>query len=185
MRKKVLHIISSPRGESSISKKLGNTIVEKIRTKYPNSVFDERKVATNQPPFLDEIQIVTLFTPPENRSLEQLNAIRYSDEVIAELLEADIIVIDAPLYNFGVVASLKAYLNLIARPHVTFKFNKQGQPEGLLKNKKVYIAFSAGHIYSEGASQSWDFVVPYLKQILGFIGLTDISVFSGRRCEYS
>lgn len=177
MPKKILHIISSPRGELSISKKLGNTIVEKIKTKYPNSVFKERNVAKNQAPFLNEMQIGTLFTPPENRTSEQLNAIRYSDEVIAELLEADVIVIDAPLYNFGVVASLKAYLDLVARPRVTFKYNEQGQPEGLLKNKKVYIAFSAGHIYSEGVSQSWDFVVPYLKQILGFLGLTDISVF--------
>lgn len=177
MGKKILRIISSPRGEASISKQLGNATVEKIREKYPDSIFTERNIAVHHPPHLDELYTSAIFTPPEQRTLEQSDAITYSDGAVAELLGADIIIVDAPLYEFGITSTLKAYLDQIARAGITFRYNEQGQPEGLLKNKKTYIVFSAGHIYSEGAAQSWDFVVPYLKHILGFLGLTDISVF--------
>lgn len=176
MSKKILHVVSSPRGAASISNQLGNAIVQQILEKYPGATLTERNLAKNHAPFLDEFQIGALFTPAESRTPEQQQAIRFSDESIAELREADIIVIDAPLYNFGVVASLKAYLDLVARPKLTFSYNEQGQPEGLLKNKKTYIAFSAGHVYSEGPYQSFDFVIPYLRQILGFLGLNDISI---------
>ncbi len=177
MEKKIVHIISSPRGEASVSKQLGNATVERIREKYPDSIFTERNIAVHHPPHLDELYTSAIFTPPGQRTPEQSDAIAYSDGAVAELLDADIIVMDAPLYEFGITSTLKAYLDQIARAGITFRYNEQGQPEGLLKNKKTYIAFSAGHIYSEGETQSWDFVVPYLKHILGFLGLTDISVF--------
>jgi len=173
--KKILHIISSPQGETSVTKKLGNTIVEKIKDKYPDSQVKERNLTASPFPHLDQAQIGAWFTPAENRSPEQLNTIRISEDAIAELQEADIYVIGAPFYNFSIPSTLKAYLDHIVRPGVTFKYNEKGQPEGFLKNKKVYIATASSGVYSEGAFQSFDHVSPYLKFLLGFIGITDIT----------
>jgi FMN-dependent NADH-azoreductase len=174
--KKVLHIISSVQGEASISKKLGNAIIEKINARYPDSIVKERNLTTNLFPHLDGVQIGSWFTSAENRSPEQVNAIKISDEAITELQEADIYVIDAPFYNFAIPSTLKAYIDHIARSGITFRYNENGQPEGLLKNKKVYVAIASGGVYSEGAFQSFDFVSPYLKFILGFLGITDVTL---------
>ncbi|MFZ4928971.1 FMN-dependent NADH-azoreductase [Chryseobacterium sp. Mn2064] len=173
--KQVLHIISSPRSESSISKKLGNAVVEKITAKYPGSVIKKRDLTNPLFPHLEENQINAFFTPAEHRSPEQLEFVKLSDTVIAELQEADIIIIEAPLYNFSITSTLKSWLDHIARVGVTFRYDENG-PEGLIKNKKVYLAFSSGGIYSEGERQAYDFVVPYLQKTLGFMGMTDISV---------
>ena len=173
--KKILHIVSSALGEASVSKKLGNAIIGKIKARYPDSTVKERNLATNPFPHLGEVQIGSWFTPAENRSPEQVNAIKISDEAIAELQEADIYVIGAPFYNFAIPSSLKAYIDHIARSGVTFRYNEKGQPEGLLKNKKVYVAIASGGVYSEGETKPFDFVSPYLKFILGFLGITDVT----------
>ncbi|NIF04795.1 FMN-dependent NADH-azoreductase [Chryseobacterium sp. Tr-659] len=173
--KQVLHIISSPRSEASVSKKLGNAVVEKISAKYPDSVFKRRDLANPLFPHLEESHINAFFTPAEHRTSEQLESIALSDTVIAELQEADIIIIEAPLYNFSITSTLKSWLDHVARAGVTFRYSENG-PEGMIKNKKVYLAFSSGGVYSEGERQAYDFVVPYLKQTLGFLGMMDISV---------
>ncbi len=174
--KKILHIISSPQGEASVSKKLGNAIIEKIKAKYPDSVVKERNLTTNLFPHLDQLQIGSWFTPAENHSSEQERAIKISDEAIAEMKEADIYVIGAPFYNFAIPSTLKAYLDHIVRPGITFRYNENGRPEGFLKNKKAYVAISSSGIYSEGEFQSFDFVSPYLKFLLGLLGITDVSI---------
>ena len=91
-------------------------------------------------------------------------------------MDADIIVIGAPLYNFSIHSSLKAWIDHIVRAGITFKYDENGA-NGLVTGKKVYVAFSSGGIYSEGPWKPFDFVEPYLKHILGFIGLTDITIF--------
>ncbi|GAB3506566.1 FMN-dependent NADH-azoreductase [Emticicia fontis] len=171
--KKILHIISSPQGEASVSKKLGNAIIEKIQAKYPDSIIKERNLTTNLFPHLDQMQIGSWFTPATNHSPEQAEAIKVSDEAIAEMQEADIYVIGAPFYNFAIPSTLKAYLDHIVRPGITFRYNEQGRPEGFLKNKKAYIATSSSGVYSAGEFQSFDFVSPYLKFLLGLLGITD------------
>lgn len=177
MSKKVLHIITSPQGEASVSKQLGNVIIEKIQAKYPNSFVKERDLAKEAFPHLDGLQIGSWFTPAENHTPEQMKAIKISDEAIAEMQEADIYVVGAPFYNFAITSTLKAYLDHIARPGITFSYKEDGMPEGLLKNKKAYIAIASSGVYSEGAMQSFDFVSPYLKFILGFLGINDITTF--------
>lgn len=175
MAKKVLHIITSPRGKASVSKKLGNAIIDNIKTKYPGSFLKERDLTKDRYPHLEEVHISSFFTPVENRSPEQLEALKHSDQAIAELQDADIIVIDTPLYNFSITSTLKSWIDHIARAGITFRYTERG-PEGLIKNKKVYLAFTSGGIYSEGALQAYDFVVPYLRKTLGFLGMTDISL---------
>ena len=173
--KKILHIISSSRGEKSFSIKLGNAIVEKIKTTYPGSTVKETNLVEKQFPHLYEAQITSFFTPTEYRTPENNEAVRYSDEAISEIMEADIIVIGAAFYNFGIHSTLKAWIDHIARVNVTFRFTESG-PEGLIHGKKVYIAVASGGIYSEGVMQSFDFAAPYLKAILGFLGITDVTV---------
>ncbi|MDB5118200.1 MAG: azoR [Mucilaginibacter sp.] len=174
--KKILHIISSPRGDASLSIKLGNAIIEKIKTAYPGSTVKESNLVKKQFPHLEEAHITSFFTPAENRTPENIAAIKHSDDAIHEIADADIIVIGAPLYNFSIHSTLKAWIDHVVRAGVTFKYDENG-PEGLIKNKKVYIALASGGIYTEGPMQSLNFVEPYLKTILGFIGLTDITVF--------
>lgn len=174
--KKILHVISSPRGDASFSIKLGNAIVQKLKAEYPGSQVKESNLVKKQFPHLYEAQITSFFTPTEFRTPENNEAVRYSDEAIRELLEADIIVIGAAFYNFGIHSTLKAWIDHIARVNVTFRFTESG-PEGLVHGKKVYIAVASGGIYSEGVMQPYDFAGPYLKAILGFLGITDVTIF--------
>lgn len=174
--KKILHIISSPRGENSVSIKLSNAIIEKIQATYPGATVTEKNLVTKQFPHLEESHLAAFFTPAEHRSPENQEAIRHSDEAIQEIMDADIIVIGVPFYNFGIPSTLKAWVDHIARAGVTFKYDETG-PKGLIHDKKVYLAVSSGGIYSDGPMQGYDFAVPYLKSVFGFLGMTDVSVF--------
>lgn len=174
--KKILHIISSPRGNASFSIKLGNEIVERLKAAYPGSTVKEKNLADNPFPHLEEIHMVSAFTPEAMRTAANREALKHSDEAIREVMEADIIVIGAPLYNFTIHSGLKAWIDHIVRSGVTFRYDANGV-EGLVKGKKVYVAMAAGGVYSEGPMQSYDFAVPYLEKMLGFIGLTDVTAY--------
>jgi FMN-dependent NADH-azoreductase len=173
--KKILHIISSPRGEASFSIKLGKSIIEKLKTTYPDSTVKEKILVDKQFPHLEEAQITSFYTPPENRTFQNIEALRHSDEAIREIMEADILVIGAPMYNFSIHSTLKAWIDHIVRVGITFKYDENG-PKGLVEDKKVYVAVASGGIYSEGPMQSYDFVTPYLQTVLGFIGITDVTI---------
>ncbi|HWK02149.1 MAG TPA: NAD(P)H-dependent oxidoreductase [Puia sp.] len=174
--KKILHVISSPRNGASFSIKLGNAIIDKIKAANPGSTVKESNLVTTQFPHLEEAHLTSFFTPPESRTPASIEAVRHSDEAIRDIQEADILVIGAPLYNFSIHSSLKAWIDHIVRKGVTFNYDANGA-QGLIKGKKVYIAMSSGGVYSEGPMQPYDFVVPYLKWMLGFLGLTDLTVF--------
>jgi FMN-dependent NADH-azoreductase len=173
--KKILHIISSPRGEASFSIRLGRSIIEKIVTANPGSTVKENILVNKQFPHLEEAQITSYFTPPENRTSQNLEALHHSDEAIQEILAADILVIGAPMYNFSIPSTLKAWIDHIVRAGITFKYDGNG-PKGMVENKKVYLAVASGGIYSEGQMKPYDFVTPYLQSVLGFIGISDITV---------
>jgi FMN-dependent NADH-azoreductase len=174
--KKILHIISSPRGAASMSIQLGNAVVNKLQTAFPDSTVKVTDLLKNAFPHLEEAHLTSFYTPEENRTPEHLEAIKHSDESIQEINDADIIVIGAPLYNFTIHSVLKAWIDHITRAGITFKYDENG-PVGLIKNKKVYLAISSGGIYSDGPMKAMDFVEPYLRTILGFLGMTDITVF--------
>jgi len=174
--KKILHVISSPRGEASFSIKLGNAIVEKLQQSYPGSTVKTYNVTELKFPHLEQSHITSFYTPAELRTDEHHAALQYSDEAIATLMDADIIVIGAPMYNYTIGSALKAWLDQIVRAGVTFSISAAGA-EGMVKGKKAYIAQAAGGIYSEGPMVAMDFTVPYLRTILNHIGITDIAVF--------
>lgn len=174
--KKILHVISSPKGDASFSIKLGNAIIEKIKEANPGSLVTELDLSKKHFPHLEEAQLTSFYTPADKRTPENIEAVKHSDEAIAQLMDADVIVIGVPFYNFSIPSSLKAWIDHIARAGITFKYDENG-PEGLVKGKKVYIALASGGVYSAGPMQGYDFAVPYLKSVLGFMGMTDLSVF--------
>lgn len=170
----ILHVVSSPRSES-FSRQLGDGIIAKLLATYPGSTVRVRDLVSQPFPHLEEVHIQAFHTPAESRTPAQQQAVRHSDEVIAELMAADIIVIGAPLYNFGISSTLKAWVDHIVRARVTFRYAPMGM-EGLVIGKKVYLAVASGGVYSEGPWAAKDFVVPYLQAVLAGIGLTDLTV---------
>jgi len=174
--KRILHLISSPRKDDSLSIKLANAVITKLQDQYPDSSIEEVNLIDSNVPHLDTAHLRSFFTPEAQLTAQDQEAIQYSDKAITQLLAADIIVIGAPLYNFGIHSALKAWIDHIARAGKTFAYSEQGA-EGLVKGKKVYIAMSSGAVYSEGLYQPYDFVSTYLKAVLGFLGMTDLTLF--------
>jgi FMN-dependent NADH-azoreductase len=172
---KILHVISSPRGEASNSIKLGNAIIDKIKEQHSETAVTVRDLTKGPFPHLEEAHLNAFFTPVEQHTEENKEAIRHSNEAIKEIFDADILVIDAPMYNFSIPSTLKSWIDHIARAGITFRYTATG-PEGLIKGKKVYLAITTGGVYSSGPAVSSDFVAPYLKAVLGFVGLTDVVV---------
>jgi FMN-dependent NADH-azoreductase len=174
--KKILSIISSPRGALSASIQLAQALTDQLLAAYPGSIVKTTNLTQNNFPHLEESHITSFFTSPDQHTGKDKEAIRHSDEAIKEIMEADILIIGAPMYNFSIHSTLKAWLDHIVRKGLTFSYSGKG-PEGLVKGKKVYLILSSGGIFSEGAWKAQDFVEPYLRFILGFMGLTDITVF--------
>lgn len=163
----LLRIDASARRAGSVSRQLTDAIVAKIA---PETTIT-RDLADALPQ-ITETWVGANFTPKENRSDEQIEALAQSDELIAELNAADTIVIGLPVYNFGVPTALKAWIDLVARAGVTFQYTSTG-PEGLLTGKKVYIAMASGGV---PAGSPVDFATTYLRQVLSFIGINDVQI---------
>lgn len=169
----LLHINSSVRNAGSVSRTLTAEFIEQWKAVHPADKIVERDLAANTVPHLTEQTMGAFFTPAEQRSAEQASAVKLSDQLVAELMAADVIVIGAPMYNFSVSSALKAWIDHVARAGVTFKYTESG-PVGLLTGKKVYVFTSRGGVYSQGPAKSMDFHETYLRGVLGFIGLTDV-----------
>jgi len=169
--KRILHISSSPRGAASSSIMLANRIIEKIQNLHPGSTVVVNDTTEKDYPHLDSA-LINAYRATEKPE----NVLEQSDAAVQELFDADVIVIGVPMYNFSMPSALKAWIDHIVRPGLTFSY-ASGRPEGLLKDKKVYLAIAANGIYSDGPMKTYDHAEPYLKFILGFIGLTDITTF--------
>ena len=169
----LLHINTSIRSSGSHSRTLTEEFLAKWTASHQAAVV-ERDLARDPIPHLDEITMGAFFTPAEKRSPQQLEAVALSDRLIAELQAADTIVIGAPMYNFSISSGFKAWIDHVARAGVTFKYGETG-PVGLLTGKKVIVFTARGGVYSHGPAVSMDFHETYLRAVLGFIGLTDIT----------
>jgi len=173
---KILRLITSFKGKDSQSFQLGNAIVEKIKTEHPETGVTVRDLTKNEMPHLNEVHFTSFITPAENLSRELKNAVSFSDEAVKELMVSDIIVIDVPMYNFSIPSSLKAWIDHIVRAGITFRYTQNGV-EGLVQNKKVFLAIASGGVYSDGLMKEFDLTEKYLRNILGFIGVTNITTF--------
>ncbi|HEX8785234.1 MAG TPA: NAD(P)H-dependent oxidoreductase [Telluria sp.] len=164
----ILQINSSLRGANSESTRVASKVVAKLTAANPGALVTVRDLGANPHPVLDEATLGALFTPADQRSAAQAERVALDDALIAEAQAADVIVIGAPMYNFGMPIQLKAWFDAIARAGVTFRYTATG-PEGLLTNKKVYVATSRGGVYPLDA----DPLVPHVRMLLNFLGMSD------------
>jgi len=166
----ILQINSSPRGEASQSTRLATRLVQRVRDAHPEATATVRDLGRTPHPELDEAALGALFTPADKRTLEQSARVALDDALIAEIQAADVVVLGVPMYNFGVSAQLKNWIDAISRAGVTFRYSASG-PEGLLKGKKVYVALTRGGMYRNTPA---DTQVPYLKTVFSFLGMVDV-----------
>lgn len=169
----LLFIQSSPRGAESSSNQAGASLVEALRARHPGMEVTTRDVAGNPPPHVDAAFVAANFALPEQRTGEQVRALEASEACIDEILAADIIVIAAPMFNFSIPSSLKAWIDNIVRVGRTLRFSPDG-PVGALEGKRFILVISSGGVYSSGYLQDRDFTEPYLRAVLGLVGVKDI-----------
>lgn len=169
MSNQILHINSSARGDESATLTLGLKVVEKISSS--DDTVTKRFIEANLP-LLDSVTASQLGSTAEGRTGTAVETLAVADALIDELLAADVIVIGAPIYNFGVPAGLKAWADLVAQAGRTFQYTETG-PEGLLKDKQVIIVVAAGGVPIES---DYDHGTSWLRAFLGFLGLTNVKV---------
>lgn len=172
MMKTLLHIKSSIFGDDGQSSQLAEHFVQQWLQKNPKGKVVVRNLVEDNLPHLDAEIVGALMSPVEDRNLEQQRVIDRSDALVAELAQADQIVMGVPMYNFAVPSQMKAYFDLLARAGVTFKYTEQG-PVGLLEDKPVYLFATRGGLYRDSGV---DFQIPFVKQFLGFIGFKTVEV---------
>lgn len=168
--KNVLLITSSPRGEASHSTQVATELARDL-----GGNLTVRELWRDPLPALTTDFIHAIYTPEENRTPELRAALQRSDELIAELQSADVVVIAAGMINFSVPGALKNWIDHVTRSGLTFKYGESG-PEGLLKGKRTILVLAKGGVYSSGPLVAMDHFEPMLHTNLGFIGLTNPEV---------
>ncbi len=166
----ILQINASSRREGANSTRVANSIVDSLKARHPDARLTVRDLAADPHPVLDEAALGALFTPAEQRTPEQAARVALDDALIAEVQAHDVIVLGVPMYNFGNSVQFKTWIDAIARAGVTFRYTASG-PEGLVQGKTVYVALARGGVYRDTPNDSQ---VPYLKKVLGFLGMTDV-----------
>jgi len=165
----LLYIQSSIFNENGQSSQLAATFIDTLKAKQPELTVVIRDVVADNLPHIDASIAGAFFTPEADRNNEQQSIVERSDALISEIKAADYIVIGLPMYNFGIPSQLKAYFDQIARAGITFKYTDTGAV-GLIDDKPVYLLTARGGIHKD----SGDYEVPYVKEYLGFLGLTSV-----------
>lgn len=178
----LLVVNSSALAGNSVSKQLVQDTVAHLRAQNPALKVVERDVGTNPIPHL------TTDSTPVIRGAEPANeaqkaALALSNTLIEELKAADTILIGAPMYNFGISSTLKAWFDYVLRAGITFRYTEAG-PEGLLKGKRAIVVLSRAGLYSEGPAQSMDSQEPHLRTLLGFMGVTDVTFIRAEKLAF-
>jgi FMN-dependent NADH-azoreductase len=170
---KVLEVAASGRSKDSVSRMLSADLIGALEARHEQIELTRRDLAQGVS-LVDENWIGANFTAAEERTPSQREALAESDALVAELQAADVIVIGMPVYNFGIPAALKAWVDMITRARLTFRYTENG-PEGLVKGKKAYIVLASGGVPVDSPV---DFATPYMRQALSFVGIEDIEVIA-------
>lgn len=166
----ILQINASARREGANSTRIADMVAQRLLQRDPQARLTLRDLAATPHPMLDEAALGALFTPAEKRDAAQAARVALDDALIREVQAHDVLVLGVPMYNFGVPSQLKNWIDAIARVGVTFRYTETG-PQGLLTGKTVYLALARGGRYRDSVA---DAQVPYLKTVLGFLGMTDL-----------
>ena len=171
----ILIVASSPNPTDALSTNLARRLADGIAATHDDATVILRDVGATPPPVLDQTTIGAMYTPEDQRSPEQQAALTLSDTLIDELVAADVIVIAAPMHNFGTTAGLKTWFDQVARFGRTFVPTGQG-PKGLLEDRPVYVITTRGGVYAPGTPfNHMDLQEPYIRRVLNFMGLEDIT----------
>jgi FMN-dependent NADH-azoreductase len=173
---KVLSINSSGRQDGSVTRRLSADLIAALEARYGSIQLTRRDVGAGLP-FVDAAWIEANFTPDENRTQQHFDTLAISDELVAELTAADAIVIGVPVYNFSISAALKAWIDMVSRARLTFRYTENG-PIGLLAGKTAYVVVATGGVE---VGSPLDFATPYLRHALGFLGIEDVRVIAADR----
>jgi FMN-dependent NADH-azoreductase len=172
----ILRIQTSPRGDSSESRKLGTFLIEEARRNFGTVEVVTRDLSDGAP-LLNAAWIAANFTEPDKRSQAQHDALALSETLIKEIENADALVIEAPIWNFSIPSSLKAWIDQVVRARRTFRMLENGY-EGLLKDRKAHVIVTSGGV---PLGSGFDFATPYIRHILGFIGIRDVEFIDASR----
>lgn len=170
----ILRINSSARQTGSTTRSLTDELMGALGQQLSDAAIVERDVAAGLP-FVDEDWVNANFTPAEERSEQQRAKLALSDSLVEELKQADTIVIGLPIYNFGIPATLKAWVDMVARARLTFQYTPDG-PEGLLTGKRAFLVVASG---GTPVGSEIDFATSYMRHALAFIGITDVTIIDG------
>ena len=170
----ILHVTSSSRGNASYSNRVAGHVLDELVARNPGATIAVRNVATDPLPHIDDDFLAATRSPQGPQTERQRAVLAQSDALVDELFAADIVVIGAPMINFTIPSTLKAWIDNVARAGRTFSYSEAG-PKGLVTGKQVIIVGARGGVYSE-AGKPLDFQIPYLKSVLGFLGMTDVEV---------
>jgi FMN-dependent NADH-azoreductase len=171
--KNILLIEVSPRAKESASRSVADALAARLSKLYPSAKLMRHDLAVEHLPHLDDVTLRAISTKDPAEALRLKEAARRSDQLTDELLESDLLVIATPMWNFGIPSALKAWIDLVVRPGRSFQYS-DGGVLGLAKDKKAILVLASGGVFTNGPWRAWDFVEPYLRQILGFIGITDV-----------
>lgn len=172
---RILRVDASGRVAGSSTRELTGRVVDALAATGPVSV--ARRDVSRGIPFVDAAWIDAAYYPEDSRSDGQQAALSVSDALVREVQAADVLVIGVPIYNFGVPAALKAWVDMVARAGVTFRYTADG-PVGLFENRKAYLVVASGGV---GLDSEMDFATPWLRHVLGFLGITDVEVIDATR----
>ncbi len=179
---KVLIIDSAATGEASVSRRLTAEFAEQLRRSAPDAQIVRRDIGRAPIPHLTEETVGTIRgAAPESEAAEA--ALALSDTLIRELKDADVLVIGAPMYNFGIASTLKAWFDHVLRAGITFRYSAQG-PEGLVTGKKAVVVESRAGLYSQGPAAAMDHQEPHLRTLLGFMGITDVTFVRAEKLAF-
>jgi len=171
----LLFVTSSLMNENSKSRQVAAEYVEAWRAAHPGATVTERRLTPATTPHLEMSTLAALGVAADQRTPEQAKAVAYADQIIEQAEAADVIVLAVPMYNFAIPSTLKAWFDHLARAGRTFRYTADG-PVGLLKNKKVVAVISRGGYYGDDTpAKAANFQDPYLRTILGFVGITDVT----------
>jgi len=170
----ILHVTSSSRGSASYSNRVAGHVLDELIGRNAGATVTVRDLATDPLAHVGDDFVAATRSPDSPQTERQRALLAQSDALVDELLAADIVVIGAPMINFTIPSTLKAWIDNVARPGRTFSYSEAG-PKGLVTGKQVIIVGARGGVYSE-AAKPFDFQIPYLKSVLGFLGMTEVEV---------
>jgi FMN-dependent NADH-azoreductase len=169
----ILYVASSSRGSASYSNRVATDVLTELRNRNPGAKVTVRDLGREPLPHIDDDFVAATRGPVASQTDEQRALLARSDTLVDELLAADLVVIAAPMINFTIPSTLKSWVDYVARAGRTFRYSDKG-PEGLVTGKQVILVAARGGVYGQNAAL--DFQVPYLKSVLGFLGMTDVEV---------